>query len=153
MVQCTLCSQYILPSLDNVAHPLMCQVVFVVVIVYSSPMATWFLILVWKRSRAGGGGGGLWCSPQPCLLFIYIMHCCCWSIVGCRVAVFDVAPAFRVRKWEGRGCCSPKIMGTVTTTGVVTIWMTWHVCWQARSSPWAIMLLPAGDVATPCCCC
>ena len=117
-----------------------------------SPTAMWLLFLVWKRSRAGGGGG-LWCSPQPFPLFIYITCCCCcWSIVSCRVAIFDVAPAFWVRKWEGRGCCSPKIMGTVMTTGVVTVWMTWHVCWHARSSPWAVMLLPAGDVAMPCCC-
>jgi len=49
----------------------------------------------------GAGQGGLWCSPQPCLLFVYITCCCCWSIVGCHVTVFDVAPAFQVRKWEG----------------------------------------------------
>jgi len=58
-------------------------------------------------------------------------------------------------KWENErgGCCSPEIMGTVTTTGVITVWMTWHVCWHARLSPWAVVLHPAGDVATSCCCC
>ena len=118
--------------------------------VATSLTVMWLLFLVWKRSRAGGG---LWCSPQPCLLFIYITCCCCWSIVSCCVTIFDVAPAFQVRKWEGRGCCSPKIMGIVMMTGVVIIWMMWHVCWHARSTPWAVMLLPASDVATPCCCC
>jgi len=77
----------------------------------------------WRGScfwcEKGVGQGGLWCSPQPCPLFAYIMCCCCWSIVSCRVTVFDVAPAFWVRKWEG-------------VAAHLNLWGQW---WQQVSSP------------------
>jgi len=61
--------------------------------VATSLMAMWLLFLVWK----GAGQGGLWCSPQPCPLLVYIMCCCCWSIVGCCIA-FSMWPL--LFKWE-----------------------------------------------------
>jgi len=111
-------------------------------------MATWLLFLVWKRSRAGG------VMVLTSTLSIVLIHHVLLLLVHCQLLCrrFQCGPCFSSEKMRG-GCCSPEIMGTVMTTGIITIWMTWHVCWHARSLSWAVVLHPAGDVAMPCCCC
>jgi len=104
---------------------------FVVIVTFICHRGCLFVFVVhcgllhrwWQRGSCfwcekGAGQGGLWCSPQPCPLFVYIMCCCCWSIVSCHVAIFDVAPAFWVRKWEG-------------VAAHLKLWGQWQ--WQASS--------------------
>jgi len=110
--------------------------------------ATWLLFLVWKRSRAGG------VMVLTSTLSIVRIHHMLLLLVHCRLPCrrFRCGPCFLSEKMRG-GCCSPEIMGTVMMTGIITIWMMWHVCWHARSLPWAVVLHPAGDMAMLCCCC
>jgi len=77
-----------------------CHPSFVVVVMFICHRGCSFIFVVhcgllhhWRQRGScfwcekGAGQGGLWCSPQPCPLFVYITCCCCWSIVGCCITV------------------------------------------------------------------
>jgi len=51
-------------------------------------------------------------------------------VVGCHVADGDLAPVLCVKKERGRGgiFLTSIILRTVTTTCIISIWTTWHVC-------------------------
>jgi len=83
----------------------------------TSPLVTWPLVVVWEEER---GRDGMQLTSM--LLIDIVRHCCHSSIVGCHIAIGNVAPAFLVRTWEGGwGCCLPEMMRTVMMCHVITM--------------------------------
>jgi len=112
--------------------------------VATSPMAMWLLFLVWKRSGAGGYGAHLnlvCCS--------YTSHVVVVGPLSVAASPFSMWPL--LFKWENERGLLLKLWGQWQWQA--SSWMTWHVCWHARSLPWAVVLHPAGDMAMLCCCC
>jgi len=115
--------------LDDVAHPLMCQVVAIHCHRSSVGLVTWCchvvvivgVVLVVAVMTKWRWLWWWWCGG-PCF-------------------------SCEKRKEGGEVCYSPWLVWTAMTC-VITVWTMWHIRWCARSSSFVCW---AGDVVLPCC--
>jgi len=128
---------------DDMAHPLMCQVVTFSHCPSNAGLVMQCCHVVVVGGMCSGGCGQsniVWLIVHP----LWLLHRgwqhgpWFWCEDG------NMAPAFCVNRESGQegSRCAPGLMWTVMMTCIVTVWMTWHVCWHARLSPSAIVLLP-----------